>query len=215
MITSTSLSSAFELYKKSLLGALPYSFITSLLIFLPKFAFISILFWIGAIIIMSALVFRLYCIANHIPHDGTLCLKQAFTTLIPLLFVLILYTLIVLSGTMLLVLPGIIFSFSLLFSFILVITSHTSVLQALITSHRLVWGKWWHIALHISFPFTINLIIIALALLLFIGLYLHQIISFSALHYFILISNIVIQTLFIPFIFSLALVLLQSFYKIK
>jgi hypothetical protein len=97
-----------------------------------------------------------------------------------------------------------------MFSFILVITDNQNVLQTLTMSHRLVWGHWWHTAIVISVPLLLNLTISLIAMLCTIILLANQGMGAPDIILTLSLLNLIIQTLFIPFIFSVALVLLHD-----
>ena len=222
------LEQGFSLYKRSFGSALPYSFIAALLMIAPYSLsalyslsnsqtehhqvalWIMGIAWLGGFTILSGLIFRLYCICYNVPSHFVGSVTHALFKLIPLLLLLALYCIIVLSGTMLLIIPGLIFTISLMFSFILVITDNQNVFQTLTLSHRLVWGQWWHVTSVICVPLLLNitftLTVLLSAILLFtkINAKTPDIIMTAT------VLNIVIQTIFIPLIFSVVLVLLHD-----
>lgn len=65
---------------------------------------------------------------------------------LPLFFCAILYTLALVGGMVVLIIPGIILSLSLAFGPYLVITERLGPIESLKASHRLVWGHWWRTA---------------------------------------------------------------------
>lgn len=222
------LEQGFSLYKLSFASALPYSFLAAILMIAPYslsilysmsnnivghhkiWLWIMAISWLGGFTILSGLIFRLYCICYNVPSHFVSSIQQALFKLIPLLLLLALYCLIVLSGTMLLIIPGLILTISLMFSFILVITDNQNVLQTLTLSHRLVWGQWWHVACVISVPlllniiFTMSVLLSAILMLTKIQSKTMDIITTTTL------LNIIVQTIFIPLIFSVVLVLLHD-----
>ncbi len=109
----------------------------------------------------------------------------------------------VLSGTMLLIIPGIILSVSLMFVFILGIIDAQGILQTLLNSHRLVWGNWWHTALIISIPLMLGTIITLTSFVIAVRF-------FSEMPYAVFLFNAIAQIIFIPLVFSIALVLLND-----
>lgn len=220
------LETSFTLYKHAFWLSLPFSFIAIMLMCVPHLleaTSISLLFsqhplgpwtigicWFLGIIVLSGLIFSLYCFSNQIPNHFITSMKHALLKCISILLLSALYALIVLSGTMLLIVPGIILSVSLLFSFILVITENQPVLQTLTLSHRLVWGHWWHTVIVISIPLVINIAATLSGLLIIGGILVNHGLSFSKIYIASSLYTIVLQTLFIPLIFSVALVLLHD-----
>jgi len=58
----------------------------------------------------------------------------------------VLYTLALIVGSLLLVIPGLILSLSLAFFAYLLILENEGAYQSLKSSHKLVWGNWWRTA---------------------------------------------------------------------
>ncbi len=219
----------FHLYKHIFWLALPYSLLASIFIFIPQlfidvtppfhliqlgqnipFIASSLICWLLGFIFLSALMFRIYCITSMLPLSFINSISHALFKLIPLLLLGILYALMVVSGTLFLVIPGIILTISLMFSFILFLTDNQNVLQTLLTSHRLVWGHWWHTLFVISFPLLLDFAVSFAVLLCLIGAFNYYSISLKTLYLAVCFCNIVIQALFIPLIFSTALILLND-----
>lgn len=219
----------FHLYKHIFWLALPYSLLATIFIFIPQL-FIdikppfhieqlgqnlpliasAILCWLLGFILLGALLFRIYCITSQLPLTFIDSITHILFKLIPLIMLGILYALMVISGTLFLIIPGIILAVSLMFSFILFITDNQNVLQTLLTSHRLVWGHWWHSLLVMSFPLLIDIAVSFAVLLGLIGAYHYYHASLTTLYFAIGFFNAVIQALFIPLIFSNALILLND-----
>lgn len=223
------IENGFALYKQSFWLCLPYSFFAALIIYGPQLVLamfspdslnhleqstetlgIMVICWLLGLTLVVALLFRLYCLCYSIPSSFLQSLQQALFKLVPLLMLAILYSMIVLGGTMLFIVPGIILSVSLMFSFILLITDNQNVLQTLTASHRLVWGHWWHTMLIISIPLFLNLAVFLIAFIAVFSLFIHSNMTQQVLYLVLLILAVVIQTLFIPFIFSIALTLLHD-----
>ncbi len=222
------LEQGFALYKHAFTRSAPYAFLAALLMIMPYTLsmlysathgmtthhqislWIIAIAWLGGFTILSGLIFRLYCICYNVPSHFVGSIVHAVFKLIPLILLLMLYCLIILSGTMLLIIPGLIFTISLMFSFILVITDNQNVLQTLLLSHRLVWGQWWHVACVICIPLLLN-IIFTLAILLSSILFLTKMQAMVGdILLTVTVLNIAIQTIFIPLIFSIMLVLLHG-----
>lgn len=213
------------IYRRTLWQILPFSFLAVFFTFLPSFIFIlpgiktattgqllgtHCVCWVIAFTFFAALIFRLYCLSYHIPNTFIRSLKHALFKLIPLLLLVTLYSLIILSGTMLLVIPGIILSVSLMFSFYILITDNQNILQTLTSSHRLVWDHWWDVTLCLAIPFLLNIVVSLLILFIVIGS--SMLVKENAfLSYFSLFFlNILIQTFLVPFTFSIMLALFHD-----
>jgi|GEM_PF-6150665 len=225
----TLIEQGFHLYKHIFGLALPYSLLAAIFIFTPQL-FIDItppfhltqmgqnvplmagavIGWLLGFIFLSALTFRIYYVTLELPLRFVDAIAHVLLKLIPLLLLGILYALVVLSGTLFLVVPGIILSISLMFSFILFLTDNQNVLQTLLTSHRLVWGNWWHALLVISFPLLLDMTVSFAVLLSLITAFNHYHFSLTTLYFAVCGCNIVIQAFFIPLIFSIAFTLLND-----
>jgi hypothetical protein len=214
---------SFQLYLHSLNKAIPLAFLAAFFSFLPSFHFsdnkIFQFILLGACLLLSfffltTMIFRIYCIAYQIPHHFFDALKQGALKLFPLILLSVLYAIIVLGGTMLLIIPGIILAVSLMFCFLLLITDNHSLLQALISSHRLIWGQWWITLTVISFPLLLNLLIGLTSLIGIFSLFMLFDLSQENFHFVITGLSLIIQSLFLPLIFSTALTLV-NFLKTK
>jgi hypothetical protein len=222
------LEQSFTLYAHIFRISLPYTLCATLLMFIPHtlstmhmlskgllshhhFALWSMLIcWLGGFTFLCALIFRIYCYCYQIPSRFVGSIQHALFKLVSVLLLSALYCLIVLSGTMLLIIPGIILMITLMFSFILVITDNQNVLQTLTISHRLVWGHWWHVVAVMSVPFVLNLSITLCIMLGIIILLTQQGLTITEITFALSAANIFIQIIFIPLIFSVALVLLHD-----
>lgn len=72
-------------------------------------------------------------------------LKNTTSLIIPSIFISILTTLIILGGTLLLVVPGIIFSVWYMFGNVALVLDNKKGMAALKESKRLVHGRWWQV----------------------------------------------------------------------
>ncbi|HRE32570.1 MAG TPA: hypothetical protein PLD88_11400, partial [Candidatus Berkiella sp.] len=214
----------FHFYLHTFWVALPYSLLATSFILVPQLfidvttpsavenflhqtplVLTTIISWLIGFILLSALVFRLHCITEQLPLTFLNSVLHALFKLIPLLLLGVVYILMIISGTLFLIIPGIILAVSLMFSFILFITDNQNVLPTLLTSHRLVWGNWWHTLLIISLPLLIDIAVSFSVLLLLFMLFKHYQIGLLELYRSLCFTNIVIQALFTPLIFCIAL----------
>lgn len=208
---------SLKLYKYSFVSSIMYSLPACVLLFLPAtlqnvFKISTDLYripcWCLASLLLLGLIYKLYCDAYQIPCSFKQAIGQALNRSIPIACLAILYAVVVLSATMLLIVPGIILAFSLMFSFALALTQNQSVLQTLINSHRLVWGHWWYSAIVISFPILVNLSLYFCLFIAFTLLPYHTISwQLSTLIGFSWGLTLLLQTLIIPLTFSVACVL--------
>ena len=158
----------------------------------------------------AALVFKLHCEAHNLKSTLLQSIRHSISRFIPLLLVTLLYVICVLSGTALLVVPGFILSISLMLCFFLVLNENKGVFMALLSSHRLIWGHWWHSFIVMSVPL---LLFISLNMIMFI-LMVAVFSQFSVdLPYFYLIAftiHILLQSLIAPFSFCIGPMLLHD-----
>jgi len=98
----------------------------------------------------GAVVGRMNGEAQQQPLSAGDALALGLRRLLPLVAVTVLYMVIMMLGFLLLIIPGIIFGLSLMFSFYVVLLEGKGPLAGLAESHRLVWGNWWRTLVIIS-----------------------------------------------------------------
>lgn len=216
------LEKSAELYRQTFSFTVFYAVIVATLLSLPFFlissphwleypsVLIMIVVALIAFIFSNALLFHLYCYCSNVPSNMFYSLKQTLVKSPALIFLMFAYILIVLSGAVLFIIPGIILAYSLMFSFILVLTENQATLQTLIYSHQLVWRHWRHTFFTISTPLLLNIVI---SLILFIAVTEYGIlmkVSSHTIAKILAFINIFIQTLFIPYTLSVTIVLLHD-----
>ncbi len=89
----------------------------------------------------------------------------------------LLYTIAIVAGTLLLVIPGVILVISLSFCGYFIILENAGGYASLIASHRLVWGDWWRTNAVFMLPGV--MLIIFFIIVGFIGAFLDQLIPNS------------------------------------
>lgn len=213
----------FRFYKQILWKVLPFSCAVSALILLPfiiwehsepsqhlllqflkldkKHLLLSTGFWIVAFWLLLSLTDRMYSLLHGIPKTHAQSFMTAFTHLVPILIIQCLYVFVIISGSIFLIIPGVVFSISCMFAFILYLIGRTTLFHSLVLSHRLVWGQWWRTAITLLLPVLINLMVSLLAYMLIAQL--ESIRSFSW-------TLILIQSFFIPYLLSTILILLYD-----
>lgn len=182
-------SESFQLYKKNWHNFLPYM----LVIFLPTLVLSvigTISLYLSAYIpasnlITNIIIIIIYAASLVLTIWATIALIRALSAglseqpldwkenfkasdhlILPLIIVSIITGLIVLGGSLLFVIPGIIFSIWYSFASFPVIFDGVKGMEALRTSKSLVVGRWWKIALRIiAIGFIFALISMALNLL--------------------------------------------------
>lgn len=103
----------------------------------------------------GTMIARMDAVAHQTELSLGGALAHAGRRLLPLVLLWILYSVIVTAGLLLLVIPGFILSVSLMFSFFFVLLERENPVQALVSSHRLVWGSWWRTLVIVSVAFVI------------------------------------------------------------
>jgi hypothetical protein len=103
---------------------------------------------IGGIVSMACLaaIFRRVddVAANRAPSSNTLSFAIARAPM--MFFVLLMYVLACVVGTLLLIVPGLVVMVSLLFALPIYLFEQRGPVASLTASHRLVWGHWWRTA---------------------------------------------------------------------
>ena len=120
-----------------------------------------LVFTIVVIYLYMVMIFYCVSIANHENKTLPDCFLRALKKLIPIFIIYILYTLAIMVGLLLLVIPGIIFMITLMFGFYALVIEDAGPIKSLRRSHFLVWGNWWR-----------TTVIVTVAGLLMIALYL-------------------------------------------
>ncbi len=105
-----------------------------------------------SITIYNAIVHRLWGVANNSDRGLSPSIERALATLLPTLGSALLYFLAVMGGTLLLIIPGIIFTLSMMFFIVAIVVDRAGPVQALALSRKLVKGNWWRTATVISVP---------------------------------------------------------------
>ncbi len=163
------LDTAFQLYKESLGSVWPISLLIAVISVLPGLYFL--LFGISTFdpqaiaagdmsMFRTVLVMVLISVVPSMWAASALLLKQqaigsdeamtngeafrlALFRLLPLLGATILYGLAVGVGSLLLIVPGLILALSMIMFMPLSVFENKGPIDAVVGSHRLVWGNWW------------------------------------------------------------------------
>ncbi len=224
---------SFTLYKKGLKGCLPLSLIIAMGINAPFLFFeyqspldfldtlftwqdyksgLMVTFWVLTFIGLESLIIKLNSIHSGMPKTTAEAISSAISDFFPLLLVAALYSIMIVCGIAFLVVPGIIFSISLMFAFIIRLIEHHDVFESLINSHKLVWGHWWYSLLVLSVPILLNLIVFLAIFISTVGILTHFSETWSHAYFFAFVLNTILQIFFIPFILS---TVLSLFYDLK
>lgn len=214
------------LYKQSFCSFFFLSFLASLIIFLPEYLYlffteptqsthsIHILIiassWLLSLLFLGSLIFKLYCYCYQFPCKWHHALLQSAIKFFPLLQLSFVYAIVIASATLMLLLPGLFFAFSFMFAFIFMMTEEKDVFQSLTASHQLVAKQWWHTFSVMSIPLTLNLTVLFSFFVLLAYIAAKYALPFPTVLLIHFLSSLLIQALFIPLIFSIAITLLHD-----
>ena len=131
----------------------------------PGNAFIAT-FILGFLICMALYMWfylATLCRIGAIAYGQTLtlgaCMSTGIRKLFPVILATILYSLAMMGGFLLLIIPGMILWLSLLFYALCIVLEDDGVLESLRHSHRLVWGNWWRTAVIVTVVFVVYYVI--------------------------------------------------------
>lgn len=163
------LDTAFQLYKESLPAVWPLALLIAIISLLPSLYLVfvgisafdpqaiasgdlSIYRTIFTTVLISvvpslwaagALLFKQRSIGIGEPVSNGEAMRVALIRLLPLIGATVLYGLAVGLGSLLLFVPGMILMLSLILFMALVLLENKGPIDAVVGSHRLVWGNWW------------------------------------------------------------------------
>ena len=87
------------------------------------------------------------------------CMSTGLRRIIPVILATILYSLAVMGGFLLFIIPGMILWISLIFYSLCIVLEGDGILESLRRSHRLVWGNWWRTSVIGTVVFVIYYVI--------------------------------------------------------
>jgi hypothetical protein len=122
--------------------------------------------YIGIMLGVGAASVKMAAIANDSDASIGTALQRALLRLPALVLSLVLYFIAVTIGSLLLLVPGIILSVSLLLFVGTSMFDNKGPVDALTASHRLVWGNWWRTTAILAVGFVILLVLYMVALTL-------------------------------------------------
>jgi hypothetical protein len=185
------LDTTFQLYKASVVRMIPMSLLmalfsspNSIYVFTQgganpgdPFAMLNMFqtpgYWLSILVTYIGLVFgvaaasiKMAGIASDADAGIGSALAQALMRLPSLVLALLLYFVAVTIGSLLLIVPGVILSVSLLLFVGTAVFDNKGPIAALTASHRLVWGNWWRTTAILLVGVVILFVIYMLAALL-------------------------------------------------
>jgi hypothetical protein len=113
--------------------------------------------------IMSAAYLRIAAIGTGGDLGNGTALQATLTRLPALVAMVILFTLALMIGTLLLIIPGLILMVSLILCFATALFDNKGPVSALTESHRLVWGNWWRTFVVLSVGVIVIVVIYVVA----------------------------------------------------
>jgi len=122
------------------------------------FTYIGVSAVLGILVSITAYIAVIYRLGGVAAgHETTMGESIAFglKRLIPLFFSSILYTLAVLIGLVLLIIPGLLVMVTLSFFAIAMVLDGEGPWKSLKRSHNLAWGNWWRIVILYTVPLVI------------------------------------------------------------
>lgn len=163
----TVLDAGFSLYRRSFKRVLPLSIAVAVLAQLPQlvqFATAASLdefmapatwpvaiAWLVVFVPYIAFMNGLYLSLDRIARDEpappfAVAFLRGLRKVLPVLLAGICYSLAIVLGLVLLIVPGVILMLSLSFYWYLILLEDAGIGESLSASHRLVWGNWWRTA---------------------------------------------------------------------
>jgi hypothetical protein len=120
-----------------------------------------LVFTLVLVFLYMVMIFHCVSIANHENRSLADSFLPALKKIVPMILIYILYTIAIIVGLILLLIPGLILMITLMFGFYAMIIEDTGPIKSLRRSHFLVWGNFWR-----------TTVVITVAGLLMIALYL-------------------------------------------
>lgn len=160
-----------------------------------------------ALWLLSACFIRMNSLCAQNPLTVYDTFRLAGRKWLPLLLFFIIYGLLILSSTMALIVPALFLLFASAFGVILLLTHNLSFTQSLMVSMRWVQGHWWHTFCTLIIPIIGFATILMVMFNMEIKFMDHRIPSFKL---FFQIPLLLLELWFIPFMMSVAIVLLHD-----
>jgi hypothetical protein len=209
------LDTTFQLYKASVGKALPLSLILALSSVLPYLYMfyktssagadpmvmatmaVSPGYWLAVLATMvlsswgmAAMYARVDAIARDEDMTNGAALGIASGRLLPTVLTAILFAIALMFGLIALLIPGLILMVSLMLSLALVVVETKGPVDALASSHKLVWGHWWRTAAILTVGFII-FIVLYFALMFVLGMILPFVFSSTNPNDILVISQLI------------------------
>ncbi len=165
------------------------------------------------IIFFNTMIFRIDSAVKDPAKGVGVALGVGLRKAVLVIVASILYTLAVMLGLILLVIPGLILSLSLLFYAALIVVDDEGIIASLTKSHRLVWGDWWRTMTVFLIP-AIFFIVLYVILGFIVGLMVSRVLplaeSVEAAGRFMGIVSILVSAVGMPLFYSIMLAQLND-----
>ncbi|NOV31935.1 YciC family protein [Methylomonas sp. ZR1] len=114
-----------------------------------------IVFSLVSFVLYAALIYRLDNVTNKREDSFSEAITAGFRAFPSMLFAALLYMVAIIVGYILLLIPGLILTLSLMFYLYFIVIDGLGGYRALRASHSLVWGHWWRTATIFTVPMII------------------------------------------------------------
>lgn len=122
---------------------------------LPLLLGFVIVFSVASFVLYAAIIYRLDNVANEREDSFAEALTVGFRAFPSMFWAVFLYILAIIGGSILLIIPGLILSISLMFYLYFIVIDGLSGYSSLKASHSLVWGHWWRTSTIFTVPMII------------------------------------------------------------
>lgn len=126
---------------------------------IPTILGLSLLSILMSFIFYGAIIFRIDNIVQQREDSFMEALRVGVRKLPAMIFAVILYAIVVTTGFILLLIPGVILSLSLVFYPYFILLENAGAYSAVKSSHKLVWGDWWRTMTVFMVPSVVILIL--------------------------------------------------------
>jgi hypothetical protein len=165
----------------------------------------------GMMWVFGALYLKQQAIATDEELSVGTALQSAVGRIVPLFVMALLAFIAIMIGSLLLIIPGVILSVSLMLATNFVVFEGKGPIDALTGSHKLVWGNWWRSAAILTVGFILVIVIyLAVGLVIgvvspFIGLGLDDVVMYSLVSGMLI--GVLMNVLVMPFFTALLIAL--------
>jgi hypothetical protein len=157
---------------------------------------------------MSAIIALVGSYARDEPLTRREALNVGLNRMLPMLGSLIMYGLIMMTGMLLLIIPGLILLVTMMFGAYALVLDKKGPIDALGYSHSLVWGRWWRTVTLVSVAAAVAFTLMALFQIPFFALMDNQVMMMVGLE----IGNMIGSAVGMPLIYA---TMVTCYYELK